>query len=756
MTDTNVEISMTSSMDVYGFQFGIIPDEILAGVFESASGGMAGEHGFAVSTNPSGLVLGFSFTASYIPAGSGVLTNVAWVPGGINAFTDLSVTNFAGIEGIVLSVEAGEQFCYGTCGIQEMTYNVYRDGIVIAQDLTETSYTDSGLGYGESHCYTVTTMLDGEESLPSNEACATTDQLLGCTNADACNYDSEATEDDGSCTYAQNYWDDADADGYGAGGIAQYCAGEEPEGWILYDGMADNCPDTPNEDQADGDDNGVGDVCQEGCTDPDAVNFDMYAGLSCGGDNSCCTYATAPQDLMAVGGDQEITLSWLPPTEPLRSDVSLWISNATETSIEISMTNTADVYGFQFNIVADEVLGPVYGDASSGSAGDAGFMMSTNAGGLVLGFSLTGAFIPAGEGVLTNVAWTPAGTGGNLDLVITNFAGVGGSALSNEVGAPFCYGCGVQELTYTVYRDGTELVNGLSDTNYTDSGLGYLESHCYQVTAVYNGTTESGASNEACAMTWPSGAIVFGCMDSDAVNYNPDATIEDGSCVYFGAPDYPPIGQQFWFDDGNTYGDNGAPIDSITFDWSGSVDPGTPVCGWMLNITTNQNDYTVIIPDLAPEVTSYTISYLDLAEGLFLYDDNITDFDLMWWVDICLDSEYYPSDQFTIIIDTYDLGVDNPTIIPEAYELSQNYPNPFNPSTRIEFGVPESAHVTLKIYDLSGHLVKNLVDSELGAGTHSSVWDGTDLNNYLVPTGVYVYILNTENATLSRKMVMMK
>jgi len=756
MTDTNIEISMTNSADVYGFQFNIIPDEALAGVFSSAYGGTAEDNGFSVSTNESGLVLGFSFSAGFIPAGTGVLTNVAWTPNGIDAYTDLAVTNFAGFEGVVLSVETGEQYCYGTCGIQEMTYNVYRDGAILAQDISETTYTDSGLGYGESHCYTVTTVLDGEESLASNEACAATDELLGCTNADACNYNPEATEDDGSCVYTQDYWYDADADTYGAGETAQYCAGDEPDGWILYDGMVDNCPDTPNEDQADGDSNGIGDVCQEGCTDPDAVNFDMYAGLSCGGDNSCCTYATAPQDLMAEGGDQAITLSWQPPTEPLRSDVSLWISNATETSIEISMISITDVYGFQFDIIADDVLGAVFGDASGGMAGDAGFMMSTNAGGLVLGFSLTGGFIPAGEGVLTNVSWTPSGTDGNLDLQITNFAGLGGIALSYETGAPFCYACGTQELTYTVYRDGSEIANGLSETSYTDSGLGYLEYHCYQVTAVYNGSAESGPSNEACATTWPSGPIVFGCMDSDAVNYNPDATVEDGSCVFFGTPNYPPDGQQFWFNDGNTYGDNGAPIDSITFDWSGSIDPGIEVCGWSLNIATNQNEMTIIIPDLAPEVTSYTMSYLDLAEGLFLYDDNITDFDLFWWVDICLESEYYPSDQFNIIIDTWALGVDNPAIVPDEFTLGQNYPNPFNPATRIEFGVPEIAHVTLNIYDLSGRLVKNLVDSELGAGTHSSVWDGTDMNNNLVPTGVYVYILNTEKATLSRKMVMMK
>jgi len=63
---------------------------------------------------------------------------------------------------------------------------------------------------------------------------------------------------------------------------------------------------------------------------------------------------------------------------------------------------------------------------------------------------------------------------------------------------------------------------------------------------------------------------------------------------------------------------------------------------------------------------------------------------------------------------------------PGQFSLAQNYPNPFNPSTTIEFQLPQASHVTLKIYDLQGRLVKTLADGEFPAGTHRVKWDGRD------------------------------
>jgi fibronectin type 3 domain-containing protein len=417
VTDTNIEFTMNNTSDVYGFQFNILADELLGAAYGSASGGSAQDMGFIVSTNSEGLVLGFSLTGAFIPAGESVLTNVAWTPTGTDAFIDLSITNFAGEGGSALSYETGDPLCYGIC-IEPTVYlyNLYRDGELFAGDLDMTDHFDDGLGYSETHCYTVTA-TDGEnESDQSNEACATTDPLLGCTDPEANNYCEECTEDDGSCEY-------------------------------------------------------------------DTLD--------------------APTNLTAVGGDGMISLGWdAVNADGSRADVTLSVSAASETSLEFYMSSTADVYGFQFNILADEALGASFGSASGGLAQSAGFLASTNASGLVLGFSLTGGFIPAGEGVLTNVEWTHTGMDAFIDLAIDNFAGDGGVALSTETGAPFCYGTCIEPtvITYNLYRDGDMYMADLDMVNYDDMDLGYSETHCYTVTAT-DGENESDQSNEACATT---------------------------------------------------------------------------------------------------------------------------------------------------------------------------------------------------------------------------------------------------------------
>ena len=96
-------------------------------------------------------------------------------------------------------------------GGEPTTYNVYRDGEILTGGLMVANYADSGLGYSESHCYTVTYNYGGGfESEHSNEACAETNPepvIPGCTNEDACNYNAEATVDDGSCVLAEENYD---------------------------------------------------------------------------------------------------------------------------------------------------------------------------------------------------------------------------------------------------------------------------------------------------------------------------------------------------------------------------------------------------------------------------------------------------------------------------------------------------------------------------------------------------------------------
>ena len=88
--------------------------------------------------------------------------------------------------------------------------------------------------------------------------------------------------------------------------------------------------------------------------------------------------------------------------------------------------------------------------------------------------------------------------------------------------------------------------------------------------------------------------------------------------------------------------------------------------------------------------------------------------------------------------------------------LSPNYPNPFNPQTTISFSLRDRGRVRLAIYDVSGALVRELVNGERSRGTYTEAWDGRDQHGSAVASGVYFYRLLTAERTLSRKMVLLK
>ncbi len=207
-----------------------------------------------------------------------------------------------------------------------------------------------------------------------------------------------------------------------------------------------------------------------------------------------------PYNLVATGGDNEIALTWQYDA-PAREDVHLAVTNydAGSGQLEIWMENQIPVGGFQFDLESSFPDFIVTG-ASGGSAQSSGFMVSTNESGLILGFSLTGATIAAGEGVLCYADVQFTGENGNFYVDAPTLSDSGGSPLSYTLGDPYWIGEMPVEITYNVYRDGTQIATGLDMENYVDSGLGAGETHCYTVTA-FDGSMESPHSNEDCATT---------------------------------------------------------------------------------------------------------------------------------------------------------------------------------------------------------------------------------------------------------------
>ncbi|MCG8603943.1 T9SS type A sorting domain-containing protein, partial [bacterium] len=93
-------------------------------------------------------------------------------------------------------------------------------------------------------------------------------------------------------------------------------------------------------------------------------------------------------------------------------------------------------------------------------------------------------------------------------------------------------------------------------------------------------------------------------------------------------------------------------------------------------------------------------------------------------------------------------GIDDAS--PGGFALSQNYPNPFNPTTRIEFSLPVQTRVRLNIYNLSGQLIRTLVDDTFQAGRFTATWEGRDGLGRPVASGTYIYTLTNGDLRASK------
>lgn len=94
--------------------------------------------------------------------------------------------------------------------------------------------------------------------------------------------------------------------------------------------------------------------------------------------------------------------------------------------------------------------------------------------------------------------------------------------------------------------------------------------------------------------------------------------------------------------------------------------------------------------------------------------------------------------------------------VPSKFELSQNYPNPFNPSTKIDFSLPVDSKVNIKMYDISGKEVMNIMSEQKSAGYHT-----VNINAAALSSGTYFYQINAtgsdgKNFTTSKKMILSK
>ena len=158
-----------------------------------------------------------------------------------------------------------------------------------------------------------------------------------------------------------------------------------------------------------------------------------------------------------------------------------------------------------------------------------------------------------------------------------------------------------------------------------------------------------------------------------------------------------------------------------------------PDNNYVIYLTIYSNDTNNNISFLAYSQTSGEI--LDLNETVnFISDNNI-------------------GNGFKPYIFTGSAQTFNENKIPDSYYLFQNYPNPFNLETRINFKLPETSNVSLKII---GQEIKILLDEMVSLGNHSVKWDGTNDRGAKMISGVYIYKIRMGNYTDVKKMILLK
>jgi hypothetical protein len=306
--------------------------------------------------------------------------------------------------------------------------------------------------------------------------------------------------------------------------------------------------------------------------------------------------------------------------------------------------------------------------------------------------------------------------------------------------------------SYRVYRDGAFLADvagtllTYSDTNVPGGP------HSYYVTSMY-GTNESGASNTVNVFVLPASHY--------ELNHD-DGTAEEGFSV--GPTKLMAVkfshGGQFnlnyvkvyvhtqgtagivvrVYDANGTDGMPGAqvmpqyqyPASSVVAGWNYITLPNPP----QMN---DQQFYVAIL-----ETTNASQIGLDTSSNGYSYKNVSGSWELVQTGEILVHA-----------IVEGGVDINDPSLPPIVLDAN-NYPNPFNPETTISFSIPVSGPTSVKVYNLKGQLVRNLVNENMNAGYQKVVWNGTDDSHQTVASGIYFYRVNNAGKTITRKMLLTK
>ena len=157
--------------------------------------------------------------------------------------------------------------------------------------------------------------------------------------------------------------------------------------------------------------------------------------------------------------------------------------------------------------------------------------------------------------------------------------------------------------------------------------------------------------------------------------------------------------------------------------------------------------------------------------GLYYFDQNINpQDDLLYkvFLSVLPDKRVYPGDKYIIErvfpATSEDMWVFVPTNVeeelskevPRSFALSQNYPNPFNPTTTISFSIELPSRVQLKIFNIMGQEIVELVDKNLCSGDFQVMWDGKNRAGQAASSGVYFLQLSSLEEVKNIKMLLIR
>lgn len=166
------------------------------------------------------------------------------------------------------------------------------------------------------------------------------------------------------------------------------------------------------------------------------------------------------------------------------------------------------------------------------------------------------------------------------------------------------------------------------------------------------------------------------------------------------------------------------------------------------------NEHNYLTAEYFEMYDEYYEEWITHDRTLLTYDDdwNVVE-TLEQWFDN--EEELWVNYERTLLSYKTETTVEEHTLSPALVSIG-NFPNPFNPETTIVFNIPQNQHVNISIYNVKGQVVRNLADGVFNSGQHKIVWNGKHNDGSSLSSGVYFYRLDTEERSLTGKMMMLK